>query len=302
MANVQDLWERTVDGRRVRTARHGRGNRWQVRYHDPDAFERTKTFARKQDADRFPVTISADVLRGAYVDPNAGKVSFGAFADRWLEAQTFGDSSREATEIRLRLHAKTHFGRRELRSIKPSTIQAWLRKLQQELAPSYVRASLTNVSAVFSAAADDGLIASNPCRAGSVKPPKPEPRKVEPWPVEQVEAVIGALPQRYRALGVVAAGCGLRQGEAFGVRVRDVDFLRQQVHVDQQVKIVAAGSRSARRKEARRDPCRSTVIVTFSVLSSARTAFEVERQWISAASGFGHFRYRCWPTAFLRRR
>lgn len=162
MAHVQDRGEKTTGGRRVRTDRYGKGRRWQARYHDPDGRERTEDFDRKQDAERFLAMITAEVLRVAYVDPNAGKVSFAEFAARWLEAQTFGESSREATEIRLRRHANAHFGRRELRSIKPSTIQAWLRKLQQSLAPSYVRAIFTNVPAVFSAAVDDGLIASNP--------------------------------------------------------------------------------------------------------------------------------------------
>ncbi len=49
-------------------------------------------FSRKQDAERFLVTVSADVLRGAYVDPDAGKVTFTAFAKRWLAAQTFPPS------------------------------------------------------------------------------------------------------------------------------------------------------------------------------------------------------------------
>lgn len=238
MAHLQDLWEKAVDGRRLRTDRHGTGSRWQARYDDPDGRERTRMFGRKQDAERFLVTVSADVLRGAYVDPDAGKVTFTAFAERWLAAQTFTESSREATELRLRLHASRHFGNRELRSIKPSVIQSWLRKLQQALAPSYVRTVFTNVSAVFNAAVDDGLIASNPCRASSVRLPKREQRKIEPWSVERVTAVIDALPERYRAVGVVAAGCGLRQGEVFGLRVRDVDFLRRQLHVEQQVKIV----------------------------------------------------------------
>ncbi len=52
--------------------------------------------------------------------------------------------------------------------------------------------------------------------------------------------MIAALPERYRATAVVAAGCGLRQGEVFGLRVRDVDFLRRRLHVQQQVKIVSA--------------------------------------------------------------
>jgi integrase len=37
---------------------------------------------------------------------------------------------------------------------------------------------------------------------------------------------------------VVAAGCGLRQGEVFGLAVEDVDFLRRRVLVRQQVKLV----------------------------------------------------------------
>lgn len=91
---------------------------------------------------------------------------------------------------------------------------------------------------MLAAAVDDGLIARNPCGAGSVKPPRIVARKVEPWPVGQVLAVIDALPARYRAVAVVAAGCGLRQGEAFGLRVGDIDFLRHRLRVDQQVKIV----------------------------------------------------------------
>ena len=56
--------------------------------------------------------------------------------------------------------------------------------------------------------------------------PKVEAQHVEPWPVAQVAAVIDALPRRYRTVGVAAAGCGLRQGEVFGLRVGDIDFLR----------------------------------------------------------------------------
>lgn len=238
MAHIQDRWEKTVEGRRVRTARYGKGKRWQARYRDPDGQERTRDFARKADAERFLATITADVLRCAYVDPDAGKVTFADFAEQWLEAQTFTEATREATELRIRLHAVPHLGRRELRAMKPSVIQAWLRRLHQKLAPTYVRTILTNVSSVFAAAVDDGLIARNPCRARSIKPPTVERRKIKPWSPEQVAAVIDALPHRYRAVAVVAAGCGLRQGETFGLRVCDLDFLRQRLRVEQQVKLV----------------------------------------------------------------
>ena len=57
---------------------------------------------------------------------------------------------------------------------------------------------------------------------------------------EQVTAVTVALPDRYQILVVLAAGCGLRQGEAFGLGVDDVDFLRGVIHVRRQVKLVHA--------------------------------------------------------------
>jgi hypothetical protein len=90
-------------------------------------------------------------------------------------------------------------------------------RLQQRLAPNYVRVIFANLSAVLSAAVDDGLIPRNPCRAGSVKPPPPDRSRVHPWPVERVAAARAALPARYAALVDVCAGLGLRQGEAFGL-------------------------------------------------------------------------------------
>lgn len=68
--------------------------------------------------------------------------------------------------------------------------------------------------------------------------PRVEQRKVEPWTRKQVAAVIEAHPERYSAVPVVAAGAGLRQGEVFGLRVEDVDFLGRRLLIRQQIKIL----------------------------------------------------------------
>ena len=73
MAHIRDRWERTIDGRRVRTARYGKGKRWQARYRDPDGRERNQDFERKQEAERFLAAMTADILRGSDVDPHAGE-------------------------------------------------------------------------------------------------------------------------------------------------------------------------------------------------------------------------------------
>lgn len=79
---------------------------------------------------------------------------------------------------------------------------------------------------------------ARPCRAASVKPPAALCGKVVPWTPEQVTAVRHGLPSRYRAMATLGAGCGLRQGEVFGLAVDDVDFLRGVVHVRRQVKLL----------------------------------------------------------------
>ncbi len=53
---------------------------YQVRYRDPDGRQRAKSFRRKGDADRFAAVVEADKLRGAYVDPTAGRIKLRDFA------------------------------------------------------------------------------------------------------------------------------------------------------------------------------------------------------------------------------
>lgn len=53
--------------------------------------------------------------------------------------------------------------------------------------------------------------------------------------------MVDAVPDRYRALIVFAAGMGLRQGECFGLTVDRVDFLRRHVRDDRQLINARAG-------------------------------------------------------------
>ncbi len=219
-----------------------RGNdhdrRWQARHRDPDGRERSRTFTRKVDAQRWLDQVTADLVTGRYVDPNAGRVTLGDFAGQWLEAQTFDATTRETMESRVRTHLLPTIGDVELRHLKPSTVQAWVRSRQTEVAPSYCRLLLSNLSTILSAAVEDGLIASNPCSVSSVKAPRVDRRRVVPWTVETVHEVIEGHPAEFRAIPLLGAGCGLRQGELFGLTLDAVDFLRRVVHVRQQLRLV----------------------------------------------------------------
>jgi integrase len=193
--------------------------KYRVRFQDQAGRERSKTFARMVDAKAFRITVEADVARGTYLDPAAGRMTLREYAGEWLARQTFDESTRQATELRLRLHLLPYLGDHPLVAIRPSHVQGVVRSLQQTLAPRYVRVIVANLSAVLAEAVDDERIPRNPCRAGSVKLPRLDPDKVEPWTQERVAAVREALPERYRLAAVLGAGLGLRQGEAFGLAV-----------------------------------------------------------------------------------
>jgi integrase len=235
MAEIDDRWHAThrQTGARVRTNRYGIGKRWLARWRDDAGVQRKRAFERRADAERFLVEVAADLARGAYVDPRAGRTTVREYAERWRAAQVHRATTAAQVETHLRRHVYPMFGDRALASVRPSEVQAWVRGLEQHLAPATIEVVYSFLAGIFRAAVRDRLLVISPCV--DVRLPKTEPKRVEPLTTEKVEALIEAMPARYRALIVLAAGTGLRQGEAFGMELETVDFLRRTLEVRQQL-------------------------------------------------------------------
>ena len=58
-----------------------------ARYRDPNGAQRTKSFDRKIDAERYLTGVEGAKLTGTYVDPTRSRVTLGAWADLWIDAQ-----------------------------------------------------------------------------------------------------------------------------------------------------------------------------------------------------------------------
>jgi len=243
--HIQDRWfktEKDADGKsvRVKTDRHGTGLRYRARYVGPDGTEKSKSFpdGQKRIAERWLTKVEADMNSGDYVDPRRGKVTFQQYAEKWLKALTNDPNTIESMNSQLGLHAYPYIGTRPLGSFKPEHIREWVAALEEKGVPgSYGRAIYANVRAALSAAVDDGYLSRHPCSARSVKPPALDIKRVEPWSAERVFAVQAAMPERYRAMVDLGAGCGMRQGEILGVAVDAVDFDSDTLHVVQQLKL-----------------------------------------------------------------
>jgi integrase len=281
--HIQDRWYKTeedTNGKtvRVKTDRYGTGLRYRARYIGPDGTEKSKSFPdrQKRKAELWLSEIEADMSRGAYIDPAAGRTTFRQYAEKWLTSQTTDATTRTSVESQIKLHAMPYLGSRPLDSFKPQHIRDWLSDLERVLpASSYRRVIFASVSAVLAAAVEDSLLAKNPCKARTVRAPSPGTGRVRPWATARVFAVRAALPDRYQATIDLGAGCGLRQGEIFGLPDDEDDWAGGWLHVANQVKVANGRLVFGPPKRAKeRD-----VPISASVVDALKSTVSTSRRW-----------------------
>lgn len=105
--------------------------------------------------------------------------------------------------------------------------------MERRLSPRSVIVIYRYVSTIFKSATRDRRIALSPC--DGIRLPKDIGAAVVPMSTAEVQALAKAIPDRYAAMVVLAAGTGLRQGEVFGLTLDRVDFLRRTLIVDPQL-------------------------------------------------------------------
>ncbi|MCX5267517.1 site-specific integrase [Streptomyces sp. NBC_00199] len=245
--HIQDRWFKTetnAGGKtvRVKSDRHGCGLRYRARYIGPDGAEKSKSFpdGKKRLAEKWLSAIETDMTRGQYTDPKSVRITFRQYAEKWLDSKTSSPMARKEFGRRLRLHVYPVLGSRPIGTFRPEHIRELLAALDAKpgVGPSYTRNIFADVQSVLSAAVDDALLSRNPCGARTVRRPRPDAHRVVPWTPAQVFAVRAALPERYRAMVDVGAGCGLRQGEVFGLAEDAIDVDGRTLHVVRQIKHV----------------------------------------------------------------
>jgi len=183
-----------------RATRTTRGSvKYRVRFRDPAGEPKNRSFDTLTAAKAFAATVEADKLRGSYVDQSRGRMTLGEYAESWLDVQTFGESTREQTTLRVRKHIIPALGSTPLMGLRGSQIQSWVRSKQKELSPRTVRLIFSVLSSILSAAVDDERIAKNPCAVASRRLPRLDERRIVPWTEVQVAALQRGLPDGTRS-------------------------------------------------------------------------------------------------------
>lgn len=200
--------------------------RWLARYREvPGGPQKTRTFERKRDGEKWLAEISASMVTGQYVDPKNAKTTVGDWCDTWLAGYR---GNRPSTVRQAEVHIakiKAAFGTTPLGSVRPSHVRTWLAGLAAEgLAQSYVYALHARLAQLYSDAIHDGLVAKSPCSRRT----SPGAGKQRPYvcTTDQMWALHDAMPEHLRAAVLLGAFAGLRLAEVCGLRVADVDFMR----------------------------------------------------------------------------
>src|SRR5215216_4072365 len=222
MGHVEDL----------RGKKQGQGRpRWRARYRDPSGRERSKSFARKVDAERFLVSVEDAKLRGAYVDPAAGRVPFAEWAERWERTTaTLRPSTRKDYETLLNNQVLPAFGDLMLTAIDALAVREWVAELVAGgLSAKRARKAHHVLSQILSSAVDGGRLPRNV--AEGIKLPKVQRKEMHFLTATQVEALAEAIASPYGTLIRVAGYTGLRPCEFVALKVGRLDLLRGTVRV-----------------------------------------------------------------------
>lgn len=129
-----------------------------------------------------------------------------------------------------------------MKEVRRSDIEAWIKQMNAAgLAPGTIKTRYVNVRSVFRAAVKDKVIGSDP--TDGVRLPRRRRSDVAmsiPTP-EEVGQLMAVADERFRPFIALCAFAGLRLGEAAGIQLGDVDFLRKTLKVSRQIQRLNGG-------------------------------------------------------------
>src|SRR4051812_24587433 len=149
--------------------RRGPG-RWRARYRGPDHRERSKTFTRKVEAERWLATVEVSLSRGDWTDPARARVPVGEWAREWLasKAPSLKATTREDYRSLVTSCVLPTWERVPLAAVTHSGVAAWVATLSTTVGASRCRKSATLFSGMMAAAVRDQRIPRNPCEGVSL--------------------------------------------------------------------------------------------------------------------------------------
>jgi integrase len=220
--------------------------RWRARFPDPlrgGTNQIERGFDLKQEAEDWLSDMQHAAKQGTYIDPTQSARTLGDVVAEWRGTWTdLEPKTKAGYESILNKHLLPRFGKARIANITPDAVQRMVNDLAADHAPNTVRRVYTVLRSVLALAVRRRYLATNAAEAAKL--PKKAPRNQQRLylSAEQVRTLAEAMPDRYRVAVYVAAYCGLRAGELWALRRKDVDLLHGELHVRQALKDINTSS------------------------------------------------------------
>ena len=181
------------------------------------------TFKRREEAETWIAAQRVDLARGTWKAPSVGSTALRHYAGLWLAQRTdLKPRTADLYQRLLTLHVLPYLGDVPLRSLTPADVRAWQTDLESRTGPTARAQAYRLLRTILNQAVRDGEIPANPCQivsGGSTRTvERPAPT------LAQVHELADQVPDRYRALVLVAAYGGLRFGELTALTRADIEL------------------------------------------------------------------------------
>jgi integrase len=212
--------------------------RWQASYVGPDEARHTApdTFATKMEAEGWLLSERRRIDSGTWTPPKAELVdadpaegadvtpppTLAEWSQQWLNQRELRATTRDGYERLLANHILPPLGAVPLDELSRTQLRTWYAGLDPKT-PRARSKAYSLLRSILNAAIDAELIAGpNPCQirgAGA----SARVHKIEPLTVDQLEALVAAMPERLKLAVLLGCWGALRYGEIAELRRKDID-------------------------------------------------------------------------------
>ncbi|MBN7452628.1 site-specific integrase [Mycolicibacterium peregrinum] len=217
--------------------RQFRSGRWKASYTGPDGklHEAPHTFAAQIDAEAWLTDRRRELDRDMWSPPPTAAqkkarkrtaVKFSDYAAKWVEdrmvkGKPLAPRTKSHYTKLLAQHINPTFGTKPVATITRDDVDDWYRGLDIDTPTTRAHCYSLMKAIMETAVTRDKLLDANPCvidGAGRAE------RKVKPQPLDhdELDALVTAMPERFRAMTLLAAWGAMRFGELVELRRADI--------------------------------------------------------------------------------
>lgn len=182
----------------------------------------------EKECKRLARELETEIEEGRY--SNMGNFRFSAWCEKWAEVNfvELSPSTQKSYNMYIKHHFVPFFGNKKLKDIKEMHVKEYISEKLKTLSANTARKHFYVLSKIL----EDALKSKNPCLY--IKPPKKEEYRPDVLDDEGFNLIHAAFKGTWDEIPLLlAAYCGMREGEIFALKPDDIDKENGYIRVDE---------------------------------------------------------------------